>query len=60
MNPQRMGTRMPEGVLATLVRRNEPASPRYDAARSDKRFYRPDFMVRPADTREPHAVPGYN
>ncbi len=60
MNPQRMGTRMPEGVLANLVRRNEPAAPRYEAARGDKRFYRPDFSVRVVNTREPHAVPGYN
>lgn len=59
MNPQRMGTRMPEGVLAIRVRRNEPAAPRYDT-RGDKRFYRPDFTVRLVDTREPHAVPGYN
>lgn len=60
MNPQRMGTRMPPGELVSLVRRNEPAPPRYEAARGDKRFYRPDFTVRPLDPREPHAVPGYN
>lgn len=60
MNPQRPGTRVPSDALASLVRRNEPAPPRYEAARGDKRFYRPDFTVRPVDVREPHAVPGYN
>lgn len=60
MNPQRMGNPAPPGLIASLVRRNEPAAPRYEAARGDKRFYRPDFSVRVVDVREPHAVTGYN
>ena len=60
MNPQRLGTRMPSDALASLVRRSESSPPRDEATRGDKRFYRPDFTVRPVDAREPHAVPGYN